>query len=279
MRLLLVICGPPRSGTTWIHNALIRCGAFAGIEADADAEESLRGEDGLFTDEEPLSTQAAAAFTLARTPFGRATAARRFAGAMGRLYERFALDARLMVESPYYCFGLPAFAHYARQELRIVHMKRDADANTASMTRHRHLARKLAAELDDSCDLYHRSPLRMRAVELQFAHPRVLAFTREHYPQLTLAARALFKRHCFERACRLGTRGIPPGSRISLDYDRFANDTSEQERLASFVGLNPAQMELVQRSFRYSPPPAVAPPLGESGEGLRRLIAELEATP
>ncbi len=225
---VLVVCGSPRSSTTWIHNMLIDSEQYFGIKANDREFKNYFDERVVFSDEDWFLTSYG---LKAKHSVFHKHYHKKFSKRM-KLYEsQFSCDGQLMYESPYYVFLLDMFFDRYKEKLSVLYMKRDPHDVAMSMIKHHHLSTLLKKPLMRSCDFYTkwRNP-----VELRYAQQSIIKYANKKYKQLSLTDRAIVKWHCFDHAF------FKLANEIGFSYHEF-NVSSPTDKdlmkLGKFCGL------------------------------------------
>jgi hypothetical protein len=197
---LYIITGVPRSGTTWLHDSLIRHGIF-------------RGEIGPVAESEPVTNECRFAMDI-RYP-------NRAVDKMREIVDKWGVDGRCMVKGPQYVFNLPALC--GAFDVRVIWCDRDAGSIARSMASHPFFVGQLSRppmQCDDfgrEALMYSRDCVRMRMGSM--------------WATMTIEERADFKIHYFARCWKLYHHGLAPS--CVVDYN-----APDWGALSSFVGVD-----------------------------------------
>jgi hypothetical protein len=263
----LLICGAPRSGTTWLHNALIEVGRYRGIPSD-----DIRGSGALSilpTDENSCVHRllmAASRSNASDRLFALATL-RAFTTLF---YLRFGRGGDYLLKSPYYCYFLKEL-DLAEIGKRFIYVKRSPDATALSMLKHPHLSHLIEGPLDNYFDM----ALPEKNLETQHIAPEILKYFRTRYPSLTSYDRALFKYLCFSSSYAANRHGIGKDHWFILNYETFGGSEEQQQIFGNFLELRKEQQQRLVSSFHL--PKQRAEPLPAHDEGFRARILEADA--
>ena len=245
---VLVVCGPPRSSTTWMHNALIETGKYSGIKAIDTEFNNFSDENILFSDEDWYLTYYG---MQAKHSLFHRYYFRKFSQRMDSYESKFLNNGCLLLESPYYVFLLDLFFERYNEDLQVVYMKRNFYDVASSMTRHPHLLSLLKKPFNQSFDFYSNW---IFPVELGYADSSVSNYVKNKYNYLELIDRAIFKWHCFDYAFSTLARG----SNFSYYEFNTSNPAVEDfKKLGSFCGLSGNSANRIASSFkakRYTEP-------------------------
>ena len=241
-RQILALCGCPRSGTTWLHNALIEAGRFHGVPGD-DSGPASRGV--FVTDENQYSHALLLRLACARSGFRRLAAKLLLGVLRGALATKFAAGGDMMLKSPYYSFFADVMYRYSFAH-RFLFIRRDIDSVALSMLRHDFLSRQLAGGITQF------SSMTYQGVNLETRHVpgSITAELVARYSILSTFDRALYKCLCFASGFAASSAALPPRSTFVLSYDALATDLSHRRRFCEFLGLSEAQETTVISSFR-----------------------------
>jgi hypothetical protein len=195
---IYLICASPRSGTTWLHNILLKSNFFKGkIASDTLLVRIKRDE--LLTDEDPLITRYATKIVFEENKIIKQYYYYLLRKRILIFKKRLETKNGLLLESPYYSFFLPLFKTIFKNNLRIIHIIRDPLNVAFSMSKHPHLKKILLKKYSKSFDLYV-GFLQKHTIEDKFAHDYVKEFVMSNYHNLSVIDRALYKWHYFNRA-------------------------------------------------------------------------------
>lgn len=262
-----LVCGCPRSGTTWVHNMLISCGRFRGKKADAAGPVSRS----FWATDENRYIHA----LLLRMGESRGVVARNASG-LGLSLQRAVLEARygddggVMLKSPYFCFFLDLI--YRRGfASRFVFVRRNIESIAVSIVAHGNLGRQVSGDiLSFSAMGPPRSDFESRwmpdAVKWEFAR---------RYTSLSKFDRGLYKALCFITAFLALKQRIPSDAIFILDYDSIATDGKHRRQLCDFLELSDAQEQTLIQS--YVPSRVQPNELPPHDAGFRKMVLETEA--
>lgn len=241
---ILLICGAPRSSTTWMHNVLIETGHFSGRFA-IDTEFMDYSDDRvLFTDEDRrLTYYGMHAKHSYIAPYFRY----KFVERIGRFKSTYGCNGNLLLESPYYSFIIDLFHDVMGDELRVVHMRRRLEDVAVSMTTHPHIKIQLNRQFNKSCDFMANF---ITPIEVQYARKTVVDFVRYNYSHLSAVDRAAFKRHCFINAFQSPSRS----TNVKI-FDFNVSNPSDEDffKLGRFCDLSDSAMQEVKVKYRSNP--------------------------
>jgi len=238
---VLVVCGPPRSSTTWIHNELIASGRYFGVRGVDTQFSDFSDENVFFSNEDWFVTYYG---IQAKHSVFHHHFARKFSQRMDRYESRFSKDGYLLLESPYYVFLIDLFFDRYKEELRVVYMKRNCYDVATSMTKHPHLSPLLKKPIRRSVSFYANG---FFPIELNYADQFVLNYARKEYNQLEMIDRALFKWHCFDNAFSKISSGLGAAC-----YEFNATNPVEEdfEKLGRFCDLNKDSVNIIATQFK-----------------------------
>jgi len=231
LRSVLVICGSPRSGTTWLHNALIRAKHFKGLLADDAADV---GPDPFLTDE---NRYIHLGLFQARLTEGQSNSGELiFKAVCHLLYLRFGVATALMIKSPYYCFFADLMWASGLCK-RFIFMRRTLDSISLSMMSHPHVGRQLRGPFQYFFDV----AIANRNIEVENVNRDLFRYFVGNYDRLSLFDRGLFKGLCFSTAFSASRKKMSRDSAFIFEYDAYREDKKLQQRLQEFIGLNEEQ--------------------------------------
>lgn len=262
-----IILGCPRSGTTWLHNALIEAGRFRGVPGDDLA--AVDHVSPFVTDENRYLQYLALRAGTARDGISRAF----FAALMpvlGRtLYGRFGLHGELQIKSPYYCFYADLLRRLGTDQ-KFVFMRRSLDAIALSMLRHPHVSSLLDKDHEEFFDMSRNGT----NMETRHVPTGIDEYFRRNYSRISRFDRALFKCLCFSSAFAAAMPSLAPSRVFVFDHVRYAEEPTNREAFAAFAGLSADMRTTLEASF--NPPHALAA-LPSHDVGFRKEIIETEA--
>jgi hypothetical protein len=244
-----IILGCPRSGTTWLHNALIEAGRFRGALGDDHA--AVDHISPFVTDENRY---------LQYLALRAGTANRRISKAffeallplMGRLlYCRFGLHGELQIKSPFYCFYTDLMSRLG-EEQKFVYTRRSLDAVALSMLRHPHVSLRLNKEYEDFFNMFRN----FTNMETRFVPSSIDEYFRHNYSDLSRYDRALFKCLCFSSAFAAAIPSLMSDRVFVFDHERYAQELDHRDAFAAFAGLSASMRASIEASFK--PPRALA---------------------
>ena len=243
---LFVICGCPRSGTTWLHNTLIHTRRFRGVEAN----DRLPASRALMVTDENRYMHA----LLMRCAYGESVGRPGLSSHYLRILRsllalRFGVRGDLMLKSPYYCF----FVDIMRELLlaqKFIYIRREMHGVALSMLGHGFLSRQITGNVNGFCSM------KYRGINFETTHlpPEIADEFLDRYESLTSLDRAMFKSFCFASAFAETRRNIPREDLFIFDYESFETDKSQQQRFSEFMDLTAAQLKLVLSSFHGKAP-------------------------
>ena len=242
LRSVVAICGSPRSGTTWLHNALIKANRFRGVLADDTADV---GPDPFLTDE---NRYIHLSLLQARLTEGKSNCGDLiFKAVCHLLYVRFGVASALMVKSPYYCFftDLMWASGLCKQ---FIFMRRSLDSIALSMISHPHVCRQLRGPPEYFFDLVRAT----RNIEIENIDRELLKHFATNYNRLSLFDRGLFKSLCFFASFAAHRRKLPNNCTFIFEYDLYRDNKKIQQDFKQFVDLNDQQNAQISSSFRAS---------------------------
>jgi len=261
------ISGSPRSGSTWLHNALIHSGRFRGLPD----EDTVHANTGLFvTDENQYSHYALLCLSSETGQASLAISRMMLAALQNVLAARYGGTENFILNSPYYSFFIDTmfnnnFAH------KFIYIRRQADHTALSMIRHPFLS----SQLGGAPDTFYSMIRKGKCLENPHVPSEILAEFNQRYQYLTPYDRALFKYLCFASAFATLSKTIPPECSFVLDYGSFDSDRNHRDRCGDFLELNGQQRDVVLSSFRKTQvSTATLPP---HDPGFRQKILEAEA--
>ncbi len=233
---IYIICASPRSGTTWLHNILVKSSFFKGkLAKDTDFVRIKKGE--ILTDEDPLITKYATIAMFDKNLIIRQYCFKLLKKRILKLKDLFATENGLILESPYYSFFLPLFKQIFDDNLKIIHIKREPVNVAFSMSNHPHLKNILSKRYDKSFDLYV-GFLKRYSVEEKFAHKKVRDFVLSNYNNLSIIERGLYKWHYFNRSFYLFIRD-ECGTVLDINYEDINNKYLDRIQINNFFnGIN-----------------------------------------
>jgi Sulfotransferase family len=261
---ILCICGSPRSGTTWLHNTLIGCGRFRGIQADDMADV---GPDPFFTDENRYLHTSLIQATVASAEKNAAKLT--FQAICYLIYLRFGVAGELMLKSPYYAFFLDKIYESGLCN-KFIFMHRDPDLIALSMLEHPHVSRLLAADFEQSHDVVAGSS----NIEIRHVDASLLTYFTANYAKLSFFDRALFKAITFGASFAFHIRNLQNAEFLVLNYDTFFDDNVQHDRLRLIAKLDDVQWKIIEGSFRPSRSRESKIPAHDPG--FRRAILDIE---
>ncbi len=264
LRDVLVICGSPRSGTTWLHNVLITSGRFKGIPADDLAPV---GPDPFFTDENRYIHLSLAQAVVFGDP--ESAPALTFQAACNLVYLRFGVAGELMIKSPYYCFFMDAMLASGICR-KFVFMKRRLDDIALSMMKHPHVGALIRSEYQRFFDVI----VGPYNLELRYVDANIVDYTVRNYERLSLFDRALFKSLCFSASFALGSRAVDKQHVFIFDHEAYGTEPTERARFREFARLTEQQGQAIETSFR--PPAARREALPPHDPEYRKAILAIE---
>jgi hypothetical protein len=262
------IAGSPRSGSTWLHNALIHSGRFRGLP---DGDNTVHANTGLFVTDENQYSHYALLRLSSETSQVSLFVSRMLLGALQNvLATRYGGTGKFILNSPYYSFFIDTmFNNNCAQ--KFIYIRRHADHIALSMIRHQFLSSQLGGELDTFYSMVRKG----KCLESPHVPSEILAEFNQRYQHLTPYDRALFKCLCFASAFVTLSKTIPPECSFVLDYGSFDSDRNHRDRCGDFLELNDQQRDAVLSSFRKTQvSTAILPP---HDPGFRQKILEAEA--
>lgn len=257
------ISGCPRSGTTWLHNALIAAGRFKGIRGD-DAAPASRG---LFVTDENQYVHS----LLLRIAGGGVTERRAAQGCLtlvhGMLRARFGGREGLLLKSPYFSFFADLlFAEEFVQ--KVVYIKRDLISIALSMLRHPFLKEQINGNRSRFSSMIY------KGTDFEVSHvPRDISRDfEERYSELTSMERAFYKCLCFETSMGTFRHMVPRDKTFIVDYGTLGTDGIVQTNISEFLELTAGQRALVFKDFNASRRFARAEGACELTEFMKRVL-------
>lgn len=263
-----LICGCPRSGTTWLHNLLIDCGRFRGKRA----EDAGPVSHSLWATDENRYVHA---LLLRLNEYG--SGVRAVASEVGLSLVRAALKAKygdgrsILLKSPYFCFFLDLM--YRRGLAGgIVFVRRNIDSVASSIVTHGNLGVQISGSIlsfsaMSSARGDFESEWMPESVKQEF-------FCR--YAELSKFDRAMYKALCFVCAFLALKKDVPAEAIFVLNYDSVAEDERHRREFCDFIGLSVEQERMLIRS--YAPSRVSSDCLPQYDSGFRNLLLETEAS-
>lgn len=248
------ICGCPRSGTTWLHNTLIKCNRFNGAAAD---DRALIKEQSRFATHENRHVHKA----LLRVELSGAAAARGFINRQKlkaldiALRHRLAANGQMMLKSPYFCFFLSSM-YRAGLAQKIVFMKRNLNSVATSMTTHPHISDLIGGNYDHFFDFGASSGY----IEVKHVPQQLRQFVIRNFDKMTPFDRALYKCLCFTTSFAAHAKDVPPENIAIFEYDHFGEGANHRAAIYNFLELNEDQRRHIDASYAPSRPTPDLPP-------------------
>ena len=248
-----IILGCPRSGTTWLHNALIEAGRFRGVPGDDHA--AIDHISPFVTDEnrylQYLALRAGTANKGISQDFFEA-----LMPLMGRLlYWRFGLHGELQIKSPYYCFYTDLLSRLGAEQ-KFVYMRRSLDAVALSMLGHPHISSRVNQEYQEFFDMF-RNHINM---ETRHVPSGIDEYFRRNYSRFSRYDRALFKCLCFSSAFAAAMPSLASDRVFVFEHERYVEEPDHRDAFAAFAGLSAGIRASVEASFKPPRPLAELPP-------------------
>jgi hypothetical protein len=248
-----IILGCPRSGTTWLHNAVIGAGRFRGVPGDDHA--AVDHISPFVTDENRylqfLALQAGTTNKRISKAFFEA-----LLPLVGRLlYCRFGLHGELQIKSPYYCFYTDLLSRLGAEQ-KFVYMRRSLDAVALSMLRHPHISSRLNKEYEEFFDMLRNST----NMETRHVPSSIDEYFRDNYRRFSRYDRALFKCLCFSSAFAAAMPALASDRVFVFDHVRYAQEPDHRDAFAAFAGLSAGMRASIEASFEPPRPLAELPP-------------------
>ncbi|HEC25938.1 MAG TPA: hypothetical protein ENI67_00805 [Gammaproteobacteria bacterium] len=274
---LTLICGAPRSGTTWIHNSLIECGLFCGVPALAD-EYKRRNNGDLFTDEHPETMRISIKVSNTENFLLHRLHLVKLRRILRRTAQAYSNHDRFFIESPYYCFSINAFFEIFGGKLRVVFIKRNPISVAVSMSQHVHISKLLRKNnVLDSFELHQSKLYQKEYIESKYSNQDVLTFVKRYYHQFSLIERALFKWHYFNRAFCITSCDIQKKNMLIVDYDNIAEtqtSSSMQNEICNFFNFSASTRISFLRTYKYSRNRFDRSILSDKGKDLLDLVLQ-----
>ena len=248
-----IILGCPRSGTTWLHNALIEAGRFWGRPGDDYA--SVDHFSPFVTDEnryvQYFALHAGTTNKMISKAFFQA-----LLPLVGRLlYCKFGLHGELQIKSPYYCFYTDFLSRLGAEQ-KFVYTRRDLDAVALSMLRHPHISWRLDRPYEEFFDM-HRSSTNM---ETRHVPNSINEYFRRNYSKFSRYDRALFKCLCFSTAFAAAVPSLGSDRVFLFDHVRYSQEPGHRDAFAAFARLSAGMRTSLEASFKPPRPLAKLPP-------------------
>jgi len=248
----LAVCGLPRSGTTWMHNALIASGRYRGILAD-DMEDTS-GASIFATDENRVLHKLL--FSLDGTDAGKTNLPAKVSTELFvKIFKLRWNKKGVMLKSPYFCFFIENIYKLSVAR-KFIFIKRDLDAVSESMMRHPYIKTLLRGTYSSFFDFSSSE----KNLEIEHVPSELLADILPNFDKLTEYDRALFKCLCFLSSFVERARKLPPASVLIINYDTFLEDETSRRGLVDFATLDETERESMEASYRRPKPIAMMPP-------------------
>jgi len=266
---LYLITGAPRSGTTALHNALIRAKIFAGVLADDMEIGRVYKKGDLYTDEFYPSMKEGVKWSQRRGGCIQEWMIKfRTERILDSLWRRFATPHGLMLKAPHYVFGIELYESILADRLKVIYLHRSPFAVALSMCEHPHVGKKVKYGIENCIDFAEFGLLR------RFCDPEILNLARSLWSRLELLERALFVWSVYGQAYLLAKRHTNFLD-VVIDYDGF--DEGAARRLAGFLNVNNERAgsiaQYYQPKFRRKVTEA---DLSDEGQKLWRLLKPVD---
>jgi hypothetical protein len=240
------ICGCPRSGTTWLHNTLIKHHRFNGEPADDRA--LIKEQSRFATHENRYVHKALLKVELSGGALARGFINRQKLKALDlALRHRLAANGQMMLKSPYFCYFLGSM-HRAGLAQKIVFMKRNLASIATSMITHPHISDLISGDYNHFFDFGASS----QYIEVKHIPQQLRQFVSRNFDKMTPFDRALYKCLCFTTSFAAHAKDIPPENIAIFEFDQFSDDANHRATIYNFLELDKTQRHHVDAS--YAPP-------------------------
>ena len=259
------ICGCPRSGTTWLHNTLIKSGGFRGVIANDNV---LAPEGLFFTDENRYShTLLFNQLRHENCAIYRNIDRVKLAALLRILKYRFGSGGNLMLKSPYYCFFAKSMQELGFAD-KFIFIRRSIDAVSLSMMKHIYISKQLSGEIDFFSMATGDINFETTAIPIE-----VLNFFRDDQENLSTFDKAMFKCLCFITSFASQVRGFDRQIVHIIDYD-LLSDPDYKRNCFDFLPITHQQRAFVASSFLGGSSAATVLP--KHNREFRAIILEAE---
>lgn len=240
-----VICGAPRSGTTWLHNALIGAHRFRG-RMGVDTEPARNG---LFvTDENQLSHRLLRQIAMTqRQRAVRGMAVIALQALKSALFLAFECNRDLLLKSPYYVFFLDIMGA-ENFGSHFLYIRRNIIDIAQSMLNHRFLRKQISGNYADFNSM--RTPY--FDIETRWISEGLRMEFERDFDEICLYDRALFKALCFASAFNATRTSLPAENVYVMDYESVLENTDQWRRVEELFQISSAQSRVIRSTFRLS---------------------------
>lgn len=230
---LYAICGCPRSGTTWFHNALIRADRFRGVLGE-DSEPASRR---LFVTDENQFVHALLLRIAVGGPGNQGVwAPVGLSTLRGMLTWRFGGPDGALLKSPYYSFFVDVM-HAQGFAQKFIYIRRKIDSVAQSMIKHPFLASQINGRIETFSSMV----LGSINFETRYVPGEIALEFSRGYSNLSTVERTLYKCLCFESSFVELRKALPAENQLTVNYEEIESSEEHRRKIADFLKLTARQ--------------------------------------